>query len=98
MLLELGDSSEAAGEGQRQQEGEQDLHTRLSHPYLLQYLAVGPVSPLQRRLAAYFGVPVVVVVGGHAHLAEVAAVPCPGAAGGRLGRSITTIRPLASKV
>jgi hypothetical protein len=59
--LEMRDGCEASLECQREQEREQDLHARLGYPYLLQDLAVGPVSPLQRRFTPLGSVPLIVV-------------------------------------
>jgi hypothetical protein len=62
---------EARLECQREQEREQDLHTRLGYPYLLEYLAVGAVGALQWRLTALDGVPLIVITNRRANPALV---------------------------
>ena len=72
--LETRDGAEARLECQREQEREQDLHTRLGYPYLLEYLAVGAVGPLQGRFTPLGGVPLIVIANRRANPALVTVI------------------------
>ena len=69
--LEIGGGAEPRLECQREQEREQDLHARLGYPYLLEYLAVGAVGPLQRRFTPLGGIPLIVIMNRRANPALV---------------------------